>query len=220
MPSVTQVLRSIGRRLGLRPGTPASRAGVEQPSAWYDDAFQTDEGYGQPYPRSHYYFIWTVIADRLRRARLRRVLEIGCGPGQLAALLMDQGVEGYAGLDFSPVAIKMAQANVPGGRFVVDDARTTSIFAEFEHDAIVCTEVLEHIEDDLLVVSRFGAGTRCLCTVPNFPYESHVRHFRDAAEVAARYGPFFRDLDVAAFRGAQADVYFLFDGIRNGYRPS
>ena len=72
----------------------------------------------------------------------------------------------------------------------------------------------------MIVLDRFPAGTRCLCTVPNFPYESHVRHFRDPGEVAARYGSFFGDFDVAGFKGTQSrgEMYFLFDGIRNDYR--
>ena len=67
---------------------------------------------------------------------------------------------------------------------------------------------------------HFTAGKRCLCTVPNFPYESHVRHFKDAAEVAARYGPFLDGLDVMEFRSPRdpADRFFLMDGIRNAHR--
>src|SRR5262249_55953579 len=107
------------------------------------------------------------------------------------AFLLDQGVAAYAGLDFSREAIDLARRAAPRGEFMIGDARSSGIYVEFDHDAVICTEVLEHIEDDLLVVSRFLPGKRCLGTVPNFPYESHVRHFRDAGEVASRYGPFF-----------------------------
>jgi hypothetical protein len=112
----------------------------------------------------------------------------------------------------------MARSLVPSARFVVEDARTSSIYTEFEHDVIVCTEVLEHITEDLLVLSHFPPGKRCLCTVPNFPDEYHVRHFRDTGEVAARYSRFFSDFDVVAFKagtGSGIGVYFLFDGTRN-----
>ena len=220
MRGIKKAVQSMGGRLGLITDQPPRTTGFEHGSTWYDRAYEDVEEYHRPYAQSRYYFLWTVIADRVRRSSFRRVLEIGCGPGQLAAFLLDQGVEQYAGLDFSPVAVEMARTNVPGARFVVDDARTSSIYTEFEYDVIICTEVLEHIQDDLLVLSRFPAGTRCLCTVPNFQYESHVRHFRNTSEVAARYAPFFGDFDVAGFKGPQsaAQMYFLFDGVRKDSR--
>jgi hypothetical protein len=71
-----------------------------------------------------------------------------------------------------------------------------------------------------MALSRFRPGKRCLFSVPNFPYPSHVRYFRDAAEVIARYGPFFHNLSVTTFKspnsGATAtDLFFLADGVRN-----
>jgi SAM-dependent methyltransferase len=188
---------------------------------WYDTIeYNENEGYRQPYYRSLYYFLWAVIADRLRRAGVRRVLEIGCGPGQLTALLLEQGVEHYVGLDFSSRAIAMARRNAPAGHFVVGDARTTTLHSEVEHDVVICTEVLEHMHDDLEVVSRFRPGKRCIYSVPNFTYPSHVRYFRDADEVIARYGPFFHDLDVMTFKSpnwlpSSPDSFFLADGVRN-----
>jgi trans-aconitate methyltransferase len=150
------------------------------------------------------------------------VVEIGCGPGQLASLLMEQGVEQYVGLDFSSKAITMAEASVPRGRFFVGDARTTAIYNDFEHDLVICTEVLEHIEDDLVVLSKFLPGKRCLCSVPSFPHETHVRRFRDAGEVKARYGDFFHDLQVLTLKSPNysphsPDLFFLMDGVRNDH---
>ena len=41
---------------------------------------------------------------------------------------------------------------------VVGDARDPQIHGEVEHEAIICTEVLEHIEDDLQVIGHFRPG--------------------------------------------------------------
>src|SRR4051794_37302903 len=194
-----RVASRVARTVGLRP-EPTTPAGREEGASFYDKLYSSTEEYHRPYERSLYYFLWSVIADRLRRDKVRRVLEIGCGAGQLAAYLLDQGVTRYSALDFSPTAIELARKNAPAGDFIVGDARDPAIHARVEHDAVLCTEVLEHIQDDLLVVSAFTPGKRCLCTVPNFPYESHVRHFADAGEVAARYGAFFESLDVMTFR--------------------
>jgi SAM-dependent methyltransferase len=216
MRNVKGVMRSLGSRLGLRADRSQPASG-ECGADWYDRAYRDVKEYHCPYAQSRYYFLWTVIVDRIRRDRLRRVLEIGCGPGQLALFLLDQGVEQYVGLDFSPQAIEIARENAPRGRFVLGDARVPAIYDEVEYDVIICTEVLEHVQDDLLVLSRFGPGKRCLCSVPNFPYESHVRHFEDAKAVADRYGPFFHEFDVMTFlgSGSNGEQYFLLDGIRN-----
>jgi SAM-dependent methyltransferase len=213
---VQKTLRKIGSRFGIVPRS-NSEGRTEVGADWYDRCYTETPTYRDHYTRSSYYPLWTVIVDRVRRDKVRRILEIGCGPGQLAAFLLDQGVESYLGLDFSPTAIEMARRTVRRGEFVIDDARTSRVYTEFAHDAIICTEVLEHIQDDLLVVSRFLPGKRCLCTVPNFPYESHVRHFRDEDEVASRYGRFFHDLDILNLRSPVEDGvhYFLFDGVRN-----
>jgi len=190
--------------------------GEEQPHQWYDE-IMTGDSYRTHYTESCYYFMWSVITDRILRDGARSVLEIGCGPGQLAQLLDDQGILHYTGLDFSPKTVDLARRRVPKLRFVVGDARTSDIYDQFNHEVIICTEVLEHIEDDLLVVSRFGKGKRCLCTVPNFPFESHVRHFEDAREVSSRYGRFFSSFSVATMKGSRTptEAFFLIDGIRN-----
>jgi SAM-dependent methyltransferase len=219
--AIKSVMQSAAGHFGLELRSPVRR----RPSP--KGPRLTEEGIGEeyfkPYPLSRYYPLWTVIADRIWRDRLRRVLEVGCGNGRLAALLLEHGVEQYVGFDFSPVFIRMARGVAPRARFVVEDARTSSIYTDFEHDVIVCTEVLEHIPDDLFVISRFPAGSRCLCTVPNFGADGHVRHFGNSREVAARYSPFFTGFDVVAFKGATGSgvgTYFVFDGVRNDRKSS
>lgn len=207
--SAKNVWRGVGRRLGSRTGNPGPPPG-ERDAGYYDAGYYdryvaATEGYDWPYYKSNYYALWAVIVDRVRRDGLHRVLEIGCGPGQLAAFLLDQGLKEYAGLDFSARSIDMAREAAPRGKFVVDDARSSSIYADVSYDAIICTEVLEHIEDDLQVIARFPEGARCLCTVPNFPYESHVRHFEDVLTLISQKSPTAR--------------FFLFDGVRNGVDP-
>jgi SAM-dependent methyltransferase len=209
-------LKHYAKRLLGRPTAPPPVDGVAD-ADWYDAAYKAIDSYAVPYWQSHYYFLWSVLADRIRAAGARSVIDIGCGPGQFAACLFGlTRIESYTGLDFSSTAVEMAKRLCPQGRFVVGDATTTRLHEEVPHDVVVCTEVLEHVPADHEVVARFRQGVRCLCTVPNFPYASHVRHFSSEAEVAARYSRFFDRLDVWALQGNQIHVYYLLDGVRNG----
>ena len=51
---------------------------------WYDEIYRQPHDYQAHYTQSRYYFLWSVIADRLIRSGVRRVLELGCGTGQFA----------------------------------------------------------------------------------------------------------------------------------------
>jgi ubiquinone/menaquinone biosynthesis C-methylase UbiE len=208
-------LKHYAKRLLGRPTVPPPVQGVAD-AAWYDAAYRALDKYAVPYWQSEYYFLWSVLAERIRTAQARRVVDIGCGPGQFATCLFDlTPIEAYTGLDFSAQAVAMAQRVCPQGRFVVGDATTTAIHDDTPHDVVICTEVLEHVPADHAVIDRFKSGVRCLCTVPNFPYSSHVRHFTSAAEVGDRYGQFFDRLDVWPLRASANHVYYLLDGVRN-----
>jgi 2-polyprenyl-3-methyl-5-hydroxy-6-metoxy-1,4-benzoquinol methylase len=213
-------VRKIGSRLGWVEAKSDLSQGRECPADWYDANYTANGVYHCRYPQSWYYFLWAIIADRLRRSGVRRVLEIGCGTAQLASLLLDQGVEQYTGLDFSAKAIAIARTTHRGDirvDLVVGDARLSDIYESSSYEALICTEVLEHVEADLDIVRKFPPGKRCLCSVPNFPYESHVRHFHDAAEVLTRYGTFFNPVDVSNWKGPKSPTqeFFLLDGVRH-----
>lgn len=211
-------LRQFATRLLRRPTGPPPVNGVADAS-WYDAAYRVSDSYSLPYWESHYYFLWSVLAERIRAGRAQHVLDIGCGPGQFAACLFDlTPVQTYTGLDFSPHAIEMARRACPRGQFIVGDATTTTLHEETPHDVVTCTEVLEHVPNDHGVIARFKSGVRCLCTVPNFPYPSHVRHFTSSDEVVQRYAAFFHRLDVWTLRVTRENVFYLLDGVRNDVR--
>lgn len=74
-----------------------------------------------------------------------RVVEIGCGPGRLAACFPP---DLYVGLDICPQAVEAAQGRRPGHDFrVIDGADPLP-----EGDTALCHTVLLHVPDDALPV--------------------------------------------------------------------
>lgn len=73
----------------------------------------------------------------------KRVLDIGCGSGQLLALLHDDFPDSqYTGFDFSEEALKLARQTLPTGNFFSYDIYSTPVSG---FDVVYCTEVLEHL---------------------------------------------------------------------------
>jgi cyclopropane fatty-acyl-phospholipid synthase-like methyltransferase len=158
----------------------------------YDKMFK-DGGAGGvfdlPYRVSGYYPLFNAVAQELIAARARRVLEVGCGTGPMAHLLMDRSTIDYQGFDFSPLAVEKARRRTSVvDKFTVADATAAQTYAGREYDSIICTEVLEHIERDLETIGHWKAGTFCVCSVPNYDSDTHVRYFRTEKEVCERYG--------------------------------
>ena len=219
--AVKRPIRKVGVQLGLLKDWDAyfallAEPGRERAADFYNTQYESSPGYDSDYTQSEYYFLWSIIADRIAASKSKRILEVGCGSGQFALLLNEQGLHEYLGCEFSEVAIGLAQKRVPDFTFQVDDALKTSLFESYSSDWIVCTEVLEHLDQDRELVQRFPKGTHCLCTVPNFPFSSHVRHFETEEEVIERYSEFFENFSVRTLRGIRNDdeKFFLMDGVR------
>jgi len=144
------------------------------------------------------------------------VLDIGCGPGQVAKFFHDKGLKEYTGLDFSTIAIEKAKLLCPEYNFIVANALNTDIFDNVFYDTVICMEFLEHISSDLDILKRIICGTEFFGTVPNFAHPSHIRHFSSCEEVALRYAQLFHDFSVDAFdMPGGSDKIFVFQGVKS-----
>ena len=138
--------------------------------------------------RTRYDGLFRKVVANVRNHGSHSILEVGCGSGFLAKMILQEYTDNYSGLDFSAEAIRNASHRT--GRpdlFFVGDALDGRSYMR-DYDTIVCTETLEHVDRDLEIIRLWRAGTWCVCSVPNFDYEGHVRFFNTAGEVLTRYG--------------------------------
>lgn len=158
----------------------------------YDEAYVKGGpagAYHKHYTQSFYYGAWKhALRHLLFLDRDIRILEIGCGPGQFANILFDNGFVNYKGFDYASEGIELAKKNNPRHQelFFVADAFTTPEVEE-ECDLVICFEVLEHLQNDLGLLERIKKGTKLLISVPNFDDPYHVRYFTSANQVYDRY---------------------------------
>ncbi len=98
------------------------------------------------------------IKRLIRPLEFRTVLDVGCGQGSFLAELQSEypHIKTY-GTDISPSAITLAKAKVSNGQFTVLDAATD--YLEDKFDLVVCSEVLEHIPDDVAALKNIAQMT-------------------------------------------------------------
>ncbi len=156
----------------------------------YDAMFKTGgwEGvYDLPYNRSHYYPMYKAVLKALKGIAATSILEVGCGTGTFATLLLEKTKLKYKGFDFSGVAIERAKSKVDDGSIFYPADATVPETYQLPFDTIVCTEVLEHLEEDLEVIQNWPSGIKVICTVPNYDSDYHVRFFENEEQINKRY---------------------------------
>lgn len=161
-----------------------------QNSGTYDEMYnsQGETGaYALPYKSSCYFPLYKHVKKTLLQKKISKILEVGCGAGSFAHYILESSKLTYKGFDFSPVAVLNAKKRTGlNDIFYVGDAKDPKSYIE-NYDAIVCTEVLEHVDEDLEIVKRWKTGSFCVCSVPNYDSSYHVRHFKTKKEILNRY---------------------------------
>lgn len=98
------------------------------------------------------------IKKLIRPLDFKSVLDVGCGQGSfLSELYAEFPHIATFGTDISTSAINLARRKVPQGEFWVLDATKEHLDRKF--DVIVCSEVLEHIPDDLAALRHIAQMT-------------------------------------------------------------
>jgi SAM-dependent methyltransferase len=155
---------------------------------------------------------YKLLLDSLSTGGRLRLLNAGCGSGELSILLAAQGHD-VVGIDPEPAYVKLAEENAR--RAGVDSCRfeTASIEAfrsRQPFDGVVSTDVLEHIEDDVTAMRKLASlvrpGGKVLLTVPAGPWlfgyhDEQLGHFRrySPKTLRALVAPFCESMSVRTF---------------------
>jgi SAM-dependent methyltransferase len=171
---------------GVSPGTAGEARAADAAGEATLELFRRNDAYTE--------FLWERLASMASRPVAGRVLEVGCGIGNLTRIILRApAVTRLKAIDMDPAYIERIRREIPDERLDAVPARAEELRPE-EHaeerrpfDFIVASNVLEHIEDDARVLSNFRSmlspGGTVLLLVPAHPclYSSLDRglsHFR------------------------------------------
>ena len=132
---------------------------------------------GARHRRDH---IFRFLARLDREGRARSILDIGCGNAELLRLI-DAAFPGraLAGVDLSAVVVEQNARALPHVRFSVCDITRDALPGPV--DVVVCSEVLEHLDDPAAALARIAdalePGGHAILTTPTGKVHTTERHF-------------------------------------------
>ena len=173
----------------MRPSEVTGRADFGSLARSYDDLRRADE-------------LWfETIEALIREGDLagRRVLDVGCGTGRLAALLAERYGCKVWGVDVSKEMLDVARERVPRGVGLKRAAAEDLPFADGWFERATMTLVYHHLDRRraLPEVRRVLAPGGCLAFLTFDPKQF-------AGYYLNRYFPSFREIDTARFPARQA----------------
>jgi len=120
-----------------------------QPAAWNAELYQSSHS-----------FVWQYGRDLLALLAAKpgeRILDVGCGTGQLTDEIAQSGAE-VVGIDSSPAMVATARRNFPQRRFEVADLTALNFVSEF--DAVVSNAALHWVRDQQAAIASIARALK------------------------------------------------------------
>jgi len=122
-------------------------------------------------------------------------VDVGCAEGHSTNIMKGMHPGDWTGIDFCPTTINGAAIKFPEIKFEFID-KIENLDAAGKFDSVICSEVIEHVENDRLMVEKLITitGKILIMTTPSVGVKS-VGHLRlyDESSLAAlfiKYGTF------------------------------
>ncbi len=182
------------------------------------DAEYYSDIYRRGYDTSGYQPLYQVVLKLLKNFTAPRILEIGCGIGDLGRMLIDESYQ-YRGFDFSDEAIAHCRRLCPEGNFHVGNVYQAESFWPVDYNVVIALEVLEHV-DDLKIMANIPPGAHLIASVPDYDDISHLRLYRDfRQDIIERFRHCLHIIEIATAAaensqsGANQSIH-IFSGIK------
>jgi len=117
---------------------------------WYDESLRGDN--------MHTLVVLPGVMRMLAPKRGEKIIDLACGQGQLAGLLVKAGAL-VAGVDAAPELIKIARTRIKAAEFFVGDIQRPIPLDE-EFDAATCVLALQNVEKIDLVFKEMSQALR------------------------------------------------------------
>ena len=120
-----------------------------KPDTWNSELYQSSHS-----------FVWQYGRDLLVLLNAKpgeRILDVGCGTGQLTAEITQFGAE-VVGIDYSPDMIATSRKNFPHVRFEVADATALTFDSEF--DVVVSNAALHWVRDQPAAIASIARALK------------------------------------------------------------
>jgi 2-polyprenyl-3-methyl-5-hydroxy-6-metoxy-1,4-benzoquinol methylase len=148
------------------------------------------------YDTRGYVPLYQLVIKMLKALPSPRVLEIGCGIGDLGKMIIDKGYP-YRGFDFSEKAIALCLKLCPKGNFHTGNLYHPDNYRPVDYNVVVALEVLEHV-DDLKALDNIPPGAHLIASVPDYDDASHLRLYTDIKQdIVERFRPSLHVVEVA-----------------------
>ncbi len=112
-----------------------------------------------------------TLIEIIKNLSIENILDVGCGEGFTLAMLQKNNFgKNLEGIDCSDVAIKIGKDLFPEITMKTGDVYNLP-YEDNSFDLVICTEVLEHLEDPKRALQEIMRVSKkyCLFSVPNEP---------------------------------------------------
>lgn len=171
----------------------------------YNEIYSESLKYKKHYKEIMYYPIWEHIMKKLVISD--KILDLGCGPSHFGHMLYDNNFKEYVGIDFSSVAIKMAQEKSPY-IFIESDLNNID-YTKYKDYIIISTETFEHIEDDISLIKKLPK-TKIMFSVPNFLCDNHYRTYDSENDIIKYYKDILKIDNIYKFKLSKIKTNSIF----------